>query len=110
MSHEQAVSTFRVPPSAFKKLTPPWFRSKPAAWQIIVSAIGTHPFTHLEIYTNAVLLQLGMSDPAKVQMEKIRWLRLPVMASTNHHDLMVQNCRDIEVKPAILDCGFRRSF
>jgi hypothetical protein len=27
---------------------------------------------HLEIYTNAVLLQLGVSDPAKIQVEKIR--------------------------------------
>jgi len=27
---------------------------------------------HLEIYTNAVLLQLGVSDPAKIQVEKIK--------------------------------------
>jgi hypothetical protein len=27
---------------------------------------------HLEIYTNAVLLQLGVSDPAKIQVEKIQ--------------------------------------
>ncbi len=27
---------------------------------------------HLEIYTNAVLLQLGVSDPAKIQVDKIK--------------------------------------
>ena len=27
---------------------------------------------HLEIYTNAVLLQLGVSDPAKIKLERIR--------------------------------------
>ena len=36
-------------------------------------ALGAAEFKpHLEIYTNAVLLQLGAGDPAKIQVEKVR--------------------------------------
>jgi hypothetical protein len=58
-----------------------WFSRDPVALDTLAlreldrerRAANAPEFTpHLEIYTNAVLLQLGVSDPAKIQMEKIK--------------------------------------
>jgi hypothetical protein len=56
-----------------------WFSRDPVALDTMAVAelarerrvFGAPEFTpHLEIYTNAVLLQLGVSDPAKIEVEK----------------------------------------
>ncbi len=58
-----------------------WFSRDPVALDTLAlreldrerRAAKAPEFTpHLEIYTNAVLLQLGVSDPAKIQVEKIK--------------------------------------
>ena len=58
-----------------------WFSRDPVALDTLAvrelererRAANAPEFTpHLEIYTNAVLLQLGVSDPAKIQVEKIK--------------------------------------
>ena len=58
-----------------------WFSRDPVALDTLAvgelererRAAKAPEFTpHMEIYTNAVLLQLGVSDPAKIQLEKIR--------------------------------------
>jgi len=58
-----------------------WFSRDPVALDTMAvrelererRAANAQEFTpHLEIYTNAVLLQLGVSDPAKIQVEKIK--------------------------------------
>ena len=58
-----------------------WFSRDPVALDTMAvqelererRAANAPEFTpHLEIYTNAVLLQLGVSDPAKIQVEKIK--------------------------------------
>ena len=58
-----------------------WFSRDPVALDTLAvqelarerRAAKAPEFTpHLEIYTNAVLLQLGVSDPAKIQVEKIQ--------------------------------------
>jgi hypothetical protein len=58
-----------------------WFSRDPVALDTMAvrelgrerHAANAPEFTpHLEIYTNAVLLQLGVSDPAKIQVEKIK--------------------------------------
>ncbi len=58
-----------------------WFSRDPVALDTLAvreldrerHAANAPEFTpHLDIYTNAVLLQLGVSDPAKIQVEKIQ--------------------------------------
>jgi hypothetical protein len=58
-----------------------WFSRDPVALDTMAvrelererRAANAPEFTpHLEIYTNAVLLQLGVSDPAKIQVDKIK--------------------------------------
>jgi len=58
-----------------------WFSRDPVALDTLAvrelererRAARAPEFTpHLEIYTNAVLLQIGVSDPAKIQVEKIK--------------------------------------
>jgi len=58
-----------------------WFSRDPVALDTLAvreldrerRAAKAPEFTpHLEIYTNAVLLQIGVSDPAKIQVEKIK--------------------------------------
>ena len=58
-----------------------WFSHDPVALDTMAvaelarerRALGAAEFKpHLEIYTNAVLLQLGAGDPAKIQVEKVR--------------------------------------
>jgi hypothetical protein len=58
-----------------------WFSRDPVALDTMAvrelererRAANAPEFTpHLEIYTNAVLLQLGVSDPAKIQVEKVK--------------------------------------
>ena len=58
-----------------------WFSRDPVALDTLAiqelererRAAHAPEFTpHLEIYTNAVLLQLGVNDPAKIQVEKIQ--------------------------------------
>jgi hypothetical protein len=58
-----------------------WFSRDPVALDTLAvrelererRAANAQEFTpHLEIYTNAVLLQIGVSDPAKIQVEKIK--------------------------------------
>ena len=58
-----------------------WFSRDPVALDTLAvrelererrAAKGPEFMPHLEIYTNAVLLQLGVSDPAKIQVEKIK--------------------------------------
>ncbi len=58
-----------------------WFSRDPVALDTMAvreldrerrAAKGPEFAPHLEIYTNAVLLQLGVSDPAKIQVEKLR--------------------------------------
>jgi len=58
-----------------------WFSRDPVALDTLAvreldrerrAAKGPEFTPHLEIYTNAVLLQLGVSDPAKIEVEKIK--------------------------------------
>jgi len=58
-----------------------WFSRDPVALDTLAvreldherrAANGPEFSPHMEIYTNAVLLQLGVSDPAKIQVQKIR--------------------------------------
>jgi len=58
-----------------------WFSRDPVALDTMAvrelererRAANAQEFTpHLEIYTNAVLLQIGVSDPAKIRVEKIK--------------------------------------
>ncbi len=58
-----------------------WFSRDPVALDILAvreldherHAAKAPEFTpHLEIYTNAALLQIGVNDPAKIQVEKIK--------------------------------------